>query len=93
MAARAKASPEDISQVRVPGKLLAGLSYFLNSLHNPIVREAVGRAHTRKAGPEPKLVNSEDILVAAQTVLPSSLAKLVESLQSYGTRHARRKAS
>lgn len=93
MAVKAKPLPQDIGKVRIPAKLLTRLGYFLNSIHHPIITEAAVRALARKNGPAAGRVNAEDIVQAAQSILPSSLTELAECLQSSETRHARKKAS
>jgi hypothetical protein len=93
MAAKAKPLPQDIGKVRIPAKLLTKLDYFLNSLHQPIVRAAATRAFARKRGPAAGRVTSADIVKAAQSILPSSVTEFSESLQSQEPRHARKKAS
>ena len=93
MATKAKPLLRDMGQVLIPGKLLTRLGYFLNSLHNPIVREAAARAFTRKTGPAAGRVTADDIEKAAQSILPSSLTEIAESLKSCETIHAQRKAS
>jgi len=93
MAAKAKPLPQDIGQVRIPGILLTCLNHFLSSLHQPILNEAAVRAFARKSGSAAGRVTVDDIVQAAQDILPSSLAELAESLQSSETRHARKKAS
>jgi hypothetical protein len=93
MAAKAKPLPQEIGQVRIPALLLTSLNHFLNSLQRPILNEAAARAFDRKSGPAAGRVTLDDIVQAAQKILPSSLAEVAESLQSCETRHARQKAS
>ncbi len=93
MAAKTKPLPEDLNQVRIPGIVLTLLADFLNSLNQPILKEAATRAFARKSGPAAGRVNADDIVQAAQSILPSSLTELAECLQSNETGHDRRKAS
>jgi hypothetical protein len=93
MAAKAKSLPQDIGKVRIPAILLTCVNHFFDSLRQPILGEAVARAFARKSGPAAGRVTVDDIVHAAQNILPSSLAELAESLQSCETRHDRQKAS
>jgi hypothetical protein len=93
MPAKAKPLPQDIGKVRIPAKLLTRLDYFLNALHHPIMSEAAAQAFASKSGSSAGRVKADDILQAAQKMLPSSLTELAECLQSCETRHARKKAS
>jgi hypothetical protein len=93
MAAKAKPLPQDIGKVRIPAILLTLLADFLSSLKQPILNDAAARAFARKSGPTAGRVNVDDIVQAAQSVLPPSLTELAECLQSSEPRHARQKAS
>jgi hypothetical protein len=89
MATKAKPLSQDISQVRIPGKLLTKLSHFLNSRHQRIIHEAAARAFARESD---RCVTSDDILQSAQSVLSSSLTELADLLKSNETSHGRKKA-
>jgi hypothetical protein len=93
MASKSNRAAASIGQVRIPGPFLTNLDKLFHSLLDRIVENAVGQAFARKSGPMAGIVVLEDLVTAAELLMPQAVPELQNLLKPYETSHARREAS
>ena len=93
MAKKPRPPVNEIGQVRIPGRFLYTLSDFWRSLDRKIIDKAAAKAFARKSGINAGRITTEDMIQAAQEVLPSSVDELQQQLTPKENLHVSRRAS